>query len=210
MTIKIVHVLVTTVALGALILGTAPSMAQTGGGGGGHGGGGRGGAAGGILVRRSGGGGGHFSAAHVSGARIGTSRVGAARVRSGHVRNFSSARSAHVRSNQVRNLSSTRTGASRNNFARVNGANVRGSGAGTLGGRRRLEPLGQFQLERRLEPRMGRLVRTSLLALLLRQSFCLCALAVRLLRPILGLRKSVRVGCHVLARSSVRLRPRVR
>ena len=129
MTIKIVKVLVATVALGALILGTAPSMARPGGGGGGHGGGGHGGGGGGHSAARGGG------AAHVSGARMGTSRVGAARVRSGHVRNFSSARSAHVRSNQVRNLSSTRTGASRNNFARVNGANVRGSGAGTLGGR---------------------------------------------------------------------------
>ena len=54
MTIKIVKVLVATVALGALILGTAPSMARPGGGGGGggHGGGGHGGA-GGILVRRA-------------------------------------------------------------------------------------------------------------------------------------------------------------
>lgn len=138
MTIKIVKVLVATVALGALILGTAPSMARPGGGGGGgggHGGGGHGGGGGGHFSAARGGGGGHFSAAHVSGARMGTSRVGAARVRSGHVRNFSSARSAQVRSNQVRNPSSTRAGASRNNFARVNGANVRGSAAGTLGGR---------------------------------------------------------------------------
>lgn len=47
MTIKIVKVLVATVALGALILGTAPSMARPGGGGGGHGGGGHGGGGGG-------------------------------------------------------------------------------------------------------------------------------------------------------------------
>ena len=104
MTIKIVKALAATVALVALTLGTAPSMARSGGGGGGgHGGGGHGG------------GGGHFSAAHVgggsarvggtarvSGGRIGTSRVGAANIRSGNVRSFSS----------------TRTGTSRSNFAR--------------------------------------------------------------------------------------------
>jgi hypothetical protein len=115
MTIKIVKALAATVALVALTLGTAPSMARSGGGGGGgHGGGGHGG------------GGGHFSAAHVgggsarvSGSRVGTSRVGAANIRSGNVRSFSS----------------TRTGTSRSNFARVNGGRAAALGAGTLGGR---------------------------------------------------------------------------
>ena len=84
MTIKIIHVLATTVALCALILGTAPSIAKQGGGG--HGGGGRGGGGGHFSAAHVGGGGGHFSAARVSGARIGTSRAGAAR--SNHVRNL--------------------------------------------------------------------------------------------------------------------------
>ena len=72
MTIKIIHVLATTVALCALILGTAPSIAKQGGGG--HGGGGRGGGGGHFSAAHVGGGGGHFSAARVS-ARIGTSRA---------------------------------------------------------------------------------------------------------------------------------------
>ena len=60
MTIKIVKVLVATVALGALVLGTDPSMAK--GGGGGHGGGGHGGRGG------HWGGGGH--GAHMHGSHV--------------------------------------------------------------------------------------------------------------------------------------------
>ncbi|MGA9282915.1 MAG: hypothetical protein WBW00_16755, partial [Pseudolabrys sp.] len=62
MTIKIVKVLVATVALGALVLGTDPSMAKGGGGGhGGHGGGGHGG-------HRGGGHGGHWGGGHMHGS----------------------------------------------------------------------------------------------------------------------------------------------
>ena len=111
---------------------------------------------------------------------------------------------------------------SRGNFARVNAAHLHGLGAGALGsraawnhgawnhGKSSLEPLGQ-QLAGRLERWMlRRLVvrRTRLLALLRRRPFGLYVLAVGFLRPVLGLRKSVRVGFHVLARSPVRLRPR--
>ena len=64
------------------------------------------------------------------------------------------------------------------------------------------------QLEGRLEPWMlRRLVGTSLLALLRWRSFGLYVLAVGLLRPVLGIRKHVCVGCRVLARSPVHLRP---
>ena len=183
MTSKIVKVLVTTVSLAALILGTAPSMARGGGGhggGGGHFGGGGG---------HFGGGGAHFSGAHFSSARMGTSRFSAAHI-SG--RNFSG------RNFSGRNFSRV----SRGNFARVNGAHV---GAAALGTRAAWNHLGQ-QLERRLEPRMGRLVRTSLLALLYGNLF-----AFRSGRTVItthsGLTETVRVGCHVLARSPVRLRP---
>jgi hypothetical protein len=83
MTIKIVKVLVTTVSLAALVLGTDPSMARGhGGGGGGHGGGGHFGGGGGHW-----GGGGHFGGAHFSGARMGASRFGG--IRSAHVRGLS-------------------------------------------------------------------------------------------------------------------------
>ena len=83
MTIKIVKVLVTTVSLAALVLGTDPSMARGhGGGGGGHGGGGHSGGGGGHW-----GGGGHFGGAHFSGARMGASRFGG--IRSAHVRGLS-------------------------------------------------------------------------------------------------------------------------
>jgi hypothetical protein len=123
MTINTVKVLVAAVALVALTLGTAPSMARSGGGGGGgggHGGGGHGGGGGGhFSAAHVGGSGGHFSGARVSGGRIGTSRVGAANIRSGSNRSFRS----------------TRTGTSRSNFARVNGGRVGALGAGTLGGR---------------------------------------------------------------------------
>ena len=47
-----------------------------------------------------------------------------------------------------------------------------------------------------------------LLALLLRRPFRLHALALRLLRSVLGLWRYFRLGCHVLARSRLRLRPR--
>ena len=113
MTIKIVKVLVTTVALGALFLGTDPSMARWPwwrrwrswrgwrhfGGGGAH-------------FSGAHFGGGHFSAARFSGARMGMSRFSAAHI-SG--RNFSRV--------------------SRGNFAHVNAAHVHGLGAGALGSR---------------------------------------------------------------------------
>ena len=141
-------------------------------------------------------GGAHFSGAHFSGARMGRSRFSAAHIGG---RNFS--RMSH----------------SRGNFAHVNAAHVHGLGAAAFGtsGRlepreleSRLEPLGK-QLEGRLERWMlRRLVvrRTSLLALLRWRSFGLYVLAVGLLRPVLGLRKHVRMGCHVLARPPVYLR----
>ena len=115
MTSKIVKVLVTTVSLAALVLGTAPAwrmvmavavveavavVAVTWGGGG-----------------HWGGGGARFSGAHFSGARMGMSRFSAAHI-SG--RNFSG-----------RNFSRM----SRGNFARVNAAHLHGLGAGALGGR---------------------------------------------------------------------------
>jgi hypothetical protein len=120
MTIKIVKVLVTTVSLAALVLGTTPSMARWGGGGGGgHFGGGHFGGGGGHFGGgHFGGGGGHwgggarFSGAHFSGARMGMSRFSAAHV-SG--RNFSRI--------------------SRGNFAHVNAARVHALGAATLGSR---------------------------------------------------------------------------
>jgi hypothetical protein len=128
MTIKLVKVLVTTVSLAALVLGTTPSMARWGGGGGGGGhfaGGHFGGGGGHFGGGRFGGGGGHwgggarFGAAHFSGARIGMSRSGA----------------AQFRSSQFRSFSGTRTALSRSNFARVNAAHIHGLGAGALGGR---------------------------------------------------------------------------
>ena len=88
MTIKIVKVLVATVALGALVLAADPSMAGKGGGGhggggGGHGGGGHGGG--------HWGGGGHFGGGHrgFSGARMGAHRFGGTHIRSAHVRGLS-------------------------------------------------------------------------------------------------------------------------
>jgi hypothetical protein len=129
MTTKIAKALVATVALVALTLGTAPSMARSGGGGGGPGGGGRGGGGGHFSAAHVGGGSArisHFSAAHVGGgsARISSSRVGTSRVGA-----------ANVRTSNVRSFSSTRTGTSRSNFARVNGGRAAALGAGTLGGR---------------------------------------------------------------------------
>jgi LTXXQ motif family protein len=90
MTIKFAKVLVATVALGALVLGTDPSMAKGGGGhgGGGHGGGGHGG---GGHGGRGGhwGGGGHFSASHV--------RRGGAHVRGfAHGKSFAHGGLSHV------------------------------------------------------------------------------------------------------------------
>ena len=195
MTRKIVKALVATVSLAALVLGTGPSMAHGhGGGGGGRGGGGG---------HHFGGGGAHFSGAHFSGARFSGARMGRSRFSAAHIsgRNFSRI--------------------SRGNFAHVNAAHVHGLGAAALGTRAawnhgaqlesRLEPLGQ-QLEGRLERWMLRrlVVRwTRLLALLRRRSSGLHVLAVGLLRPVLGLRKPVRVGCDVLARSPVHLRARM-
>jgi LTXXQ motif family protein len=103
MTIKIVKVLVATVALGALVLGTDPSMAR--GGGGGHGGGGHGGGG-------HGGRGGHFSAAHVRGFRGARTHIRSAHVRglSTHGRNFAhSNRIAHNGVSHVRGLGAAGT-----------------------------------------------------------------------------------------------------
>ena len=117
MTRKIVKVLVTTVSLAALVLGTDPSMARGhgGGGGGGRGGGGHFGGGGGHW-----GGGGHFSGARFSGAHFSGARMGGSRFSAAHIsgRNFSG-----------RNFSRV----SRGNFARVNAA--RALGAGALGTR---------------------------------------------------------------------------
>ncbi len=117
MTIKVVKVFVTTVSLGALVLGTTPSMARWGGGGhfgGGHFGGG-GGHFGGGHFSGAHSGGARFSGAHFGGARVGMSRLSAAHVGGSHFRSFS-----HV---------------SRSNFARVNAAHLHGLGAGALGSR---------------------------------------------------------------------------
>ena len=95
MAIKIVKVLVATVALGALVLGTDPSMAR--GGGGGHGGGGHGGGGG------HWGGGGHFSGGHrgFSGARMGASRFSGSHIRSAHVRGLSAHGRNFAHSNRI-------------------------------------------------------------------------------------------------------------
>ena len=60
-----------------------------------------------------------------------------------------------------------------------------------------------------LARRMGQMGRIDLLALLLRRPFRLHALALRLLRSVLGLWRYFRLGCHVLARSRLRLWPSV-
>jgi LTXXQ motif family protein len=110
MTTKIFKVLVSTVALAALVLGTEPGMAakggRGGGGGGGHGGGGHGG--------------GGFSAAHFSGARMG----GGPHIRSlsthgpsTHGRNL--ARSNSLKTNSGKNFSKN-TG---KNFTQTKGKN---------------------------------------------------------------------------------------
>jgi len=95
MTVKIVKILVATVALGALVLGTDPSMAR--GGGGGRGGGGHGGGGG------HWGGGGHFSGGHrgFSGARKGAHRFGGTHIRSAHVRGLSTHGRNFAHSNRI-------------------------------------------------------------------------------------------------------------
>jgi len=95
MTVKIVKILVATVALGALVLGTDPSMAR--GGGGGRGGGGHGGGGG------HWGGGGHFSGGHrgFSGARMGASRFSGSHIRSAHVRGLSAHGRNFAHSNRI-------------------------------------------------------------------------------------------------------------
>jgi hypothetical protein len=107
MTVKIVKILVATVTLGTLVLGTDPGMAR--GGGGGYGGGGHGGGGG------HWGGGGHFSGAHFSGAHFSGARFSGARMGRSHIggRNFS--RMSH------------------SNFAHANAAHVHGLRAGALG-----------------------------------------------------------------------------
>src|SRR5262249_17017231 len=67
--------------------------------------------------------------------------------------------------------------------------------------------MGQSSLEERVERRMGRLVRTRFLALLFRQFLGLHVLALRIVRAVLGIRRYIRLGCHILARSLLRLRP---
>jgi hypothetical protein len=122
MTTKIFKVLVTTVALGALVLGTAPSMAGKGGGGGGGRGGGGGGHGGGV---------GHFSGAHgSSGARMGASRMGGTHIRSlsthgpsTHGKNFAHGNSLKSGKNFTQTKGKNFTQSKGKNFTQATGKN---------------------------------------------------------------------------------------
>src|SRR5689334_22581268 len=92
MTSKVVKVLVPTVSLAALVLGTYPSLAH------GHGGG-KGGGGGGHW-----GGGAHFSGAHLSGARMGMSRFSAAHISGRNSNRMSRANFAHVNAAHLHGL----------------------------------------------------------------------------------------------------------
>jgi hypothetical protein len=100
MTTKIVKVLVTTVALGALVFGTDPSLARGHGGGGG----GRGGVGG------HWGGGAHFSGAHFSGSRMGMSRFSAAHINGRNFSRVSRGNFAHFNAAHVHGLGATALG----------------------------------------------------------------------------------------------------
>jgi hypothetical protein len=103
MTTKIFKVLVTSVALGALVLGTEPGIAKGshGGGGGSHGG--------------------HGSAAHFSGARMGASRLGGTHIHGLSTHGLSThGLSTHGLSTHSRNFAHSN---SLKNFAHNNGKN---------------------------------------------------------------------------------------